>query len=283
MIKRIFLFLLMFSFCSGSFLSAEVIRMGVYPIFKAYILAETFGPIAERIEEETGYRVTLSSAPDFSGFIRNCEEGMFDLVWINLAGYLRLSDSGRFRAVAAGYPGFRGAVVVRKDSGISKLEDLEGGKIIAVAKHSVAGYLFFRNLMHDLGYEAGRDYQVDFNENMEAIPFFVINGIYDAAVFNKDLYIHSPIYSKTENLLRVLEESILIPQFPFAVTEDMDPDTADRIERAICSLEMDCNPGNMILERLNLEGIIPVDDSYYDDFRVEYGKIRAYGSTKAGD
>jgi phosphonate transport system substrate-binding protein len=252
----------------------DALILGIYPMFNARTAIQLFSPIARSIEDATGRRVELVTAPNQDSFSERLAEGRYDIVYLCNACYLRAREQIGLRALANGYPDFRGVVMVRADSDIRRLEDLRGRRVLAVAPHSLAGYLFLRNELADLGMREGEDYSVEFNDNIEALPFLVINGSFDAVSFSEDIYFRTAIYEETSSQLRILAQSIPIPQFPFAVSPWVDGELADSIRRAIIDFDGDSEEERIVLRRLRLEGFKAMDDEGFAEFAELYEKIR---------
>ena len=206
----------------SSVFAKEMLRFGVFPVFSPKTLIVLFSPIAAQIEMLTGVEVKLVSAPDWESFSRRTLEGDYDLIWTINSLYFKASDEAGYYAIVGGMPELNGVVMVRKDSNICSLRDLSGKKIIAVDQKSYAGYLFFRTAMAELSLYPQRDYIVDFNENIESLPFLVINRQYDAVVFSRQVYAGSSIYDSTNDQFKTIAVSKSIPRFPFAVNRNLD-------------------------------------------------------------
>lgn len=275
--KRFVIFLLIIILFAPAVLPADdVIKFGVFPVFNPKTMVKMFNPIAERISVFTGSEVSMVTAPGRLEFEERTSDGEYDLIWTSNASFLRAKNQSGYIAVAGGEPAFTGVVMVRKDSNIKTLEDLRGKSIVSTYARSVAGYLFFRNKMLDLGMYPGVDYNVSFNGNIESLPFLVINKRYDAVVFSDDTYLRTDIYEQTHRQLTVISQSIEIPQFPFAVHPDLDKYTRASIQSALISISSESDSGRQILEDLKLNRIDSKTNEDFDEFEVLYNQIKSY-------
>ncbi len=275
--KKVFILtVILLSFILQSLSSDGELIFGVYPVFNSKTLIKLFQPVAESIERSAGISVRLVSAPDWETFNQRTLDGRYDLIWTNNALYFKASDLTGYYAIASGVPDLNGVVMVRDDSSIYSLKDLEGKKIVAIAEESFAGYLFFRTGMADLGLYSPDDFSVEFNEDIESLPFLVLNGFYDACVFSEQIYFDSTIYQNTNEKLRIIAYSIDIPRFPFAVKPGTDPELVKKIQTGIMTITSGTEKGRVVLEQLNLESFILRQDSDYAEFRSIYQKITDY-------
>jgi len=255
---------------------AEVpLRFGIFPVYKPKTIVKMFKLISEQIELQTGIPVQLVTAPSRNDFDERAIRGEYDIIWSSNAGFFKIRDAAGFRIIAGGEPTFTGVVMVRADSGIEAVEDLEGCNIVSTNPYSLAGYLFFRNMMSEKNLFIDQDYTVSFNGNIEALPFLVINRKFDAVVFSEDTYLQSEIYLQTHDQLNIIARSIDIPQFPFAVSPEIDEHTASEIRSVLTSITKDTAEGRRILDSLKLDRIVVKNNSDYKEFEELYLKIKS--------
>ncbi|MBN2656276.1 MAG: phosphate/phosphite/phosphonate ABC transporter substrate-binding protein [Spirochaetales bacterium] len=245
--------------------------MGLYPIYDAKTMIRLFAPIAKQLEEDTGYSIQLLSSPDKMEFNTKTLKGYFDIAWVSNSCYMEAREIGSICAIARGTPSFRGIVMVRKDRGIDRIEQLMGLQIGAIGRYSLAGYLFLKNDLFEAGIDMDRDCIVEFNLKPEAIPFRVYDRIYDAGVFSEDTLIESPLYNSIRSEMKIIHTSIPIPPFPFIVKTDMDPELANTIQNSLSRISGESEKYRGIMKDLNLDRLVAVNDSDYDEF-IDYYK-----------
>jgi len=256
--------------------AAEPIKFGIFPMSELKTMVRLFAPVAARLESDLNLQVQIVSAPTRNIFNERTINGRYDLVWTCNACYLKAHEKSGLTAIARGGPPFKGVVIVRKDSDINQLKDLKNKKIIAVGRHSIAGFLFLRNRLADLNILESRDVSFTFVGNVESIPFKVHNRSFDAGVFSKDAYFRSVIYDNIKNNLKILASSVDIPQFPFAVKKGMNRSLKLRIQSVLASITQSDPDGLRILEALKFDKIEAANDTDYDEFRELYQKTKYY-------
>lgn len=279
--KCFFLFLAGLS--AFSLFPQEILRFGLFPLYDAKTMIRLFSPLSDRMEEATGCKIQLFSAPDKETFQRRTLENQYDLVWTSNAFYFDAHDEGGWHAIVRGTPSFCGIVMARKDSGIDVLEDLRGRMIAGISAVSLAGYLFLRNDLADLGLYPREDYQIEFYERSESIPFIIHSGTVDAGVFSEDTLVRSRILGAIRDDLKIIHRSVPIPQFPLAAGPDFDPVLAEKIRAALGGLTADDTVLGRSLTELNLESLEAVTDEDYEPFRQLYLRVRDYSRERPGE
>lgn len=277
-------FIVLFMGMGFSFLFPQnTLRFGLFPLYDAKTMIRLFSPLTLELEEATGCNIQLFSAPDKETFHRRTLENRYDLIWTSNAFYFDAHAVAGWYAILRGTPSFYGILMVRKDSGIENLEDLRGKKIAAISTVSLAGYLFLRNDLADLGLYPGEDYQIDFFERSESIPFMINSGTVDAGVFSEDTLVRSSILGTIRDNLKTIHRSIPIPQFPVAVCSDFDPLLVEKIQAALGGFSADHTELGRSLTELNLTGLEAVSDDDYESFRRLYLKVRDYPRERVGE
>ncbi|MCB2184284.1 MAG: phosphate/phosphite/phosphonate ABC transporter substrate-binding protein [Desulfobulbaceae bacterium] len=245
----------------------NAIKFSIFPYKSPQTIFRLFSPIAKRIQEKTGKKVNVVSAPDFDTFVERGIKGEYDLALPCVTCFFMMQPAG-YHVIARGEPFFHGGVITRKDSGITSLEQLKGKKIAAIGRHSFAGFMFLKLPMHERGLSTEEDMHFHFLKKNDSIIFGVLNKKYDAGVIRLDS-LNSPMFEAIRDTVTIINKSPQIPQFPFVVKDGIDPE----IISAVLDILTGLNPGNeedkKVLRSLGLQKIVPAQDSDYDTF----GKI----------
>lgn len=244
---------------------SEVIRFGVYPYETARSIYSLYAPLAKRIEEKTGKKVELVSAPDQIIFTGKAREGAYDLALVSPNTFFKIQAAG-YHVIARGEPPFYGAVIVRNDSGISKPGQLRGKKIAAIGKYSYGGYLFFRQELAALGISPDRDVVFTLLDKVDSVILSVVNKQYDAGVIRADT-LNRPTFDQVRDKVRIISRSPEIPQFPFVIKDSVDPDTVRLIREVLTAITPDQMEDSTILKSLQIDRIVVAQDSDFETFR----------------
>lgn len=131
--------------------NSHVYTIGIVPQFEIRHIRKIWNPIIDEIEKESGVRLQLIGSPNIPDFENEFNAGRFDFAYMNpyhmlvaekTQGYIPLvRDNGRK---------LHGILVVRKDSKIHSVKDLNGKKIAFPAPNALGASLLMRaNLTND--------------------------------------------------------------------------------------------------------------------------------------
>ncbi|MFT6103003.1 MAG: phosphonate transport system substrate-binding protein, partial [Candidatus Endobugula sp.] len=100
---------------------------GVVPQQSAQRLANLWGPVFAYVSKETGVKLQFKTAKNIPEFEKRLMAGDYDFAYMNPYHFTIFNQNPGYRAVAVrkGQP-IKGIIVVRKDSAIQSLEELEG-------------------------------------------------------------------------------------------------------------------------------------------------------------
>jgi len=136
-------------FCSIFSVTAQteqkVYTIGIVPQFEIRHIRKIWNPILNEIKKKTGYKLKFVGSPTIPDFESEFSAGSFDFAYMNpyhaliankKQGYIPLvRDNGRE---------LQGILVVRKDSGIDSVKDLNGAKISFPAPNALGASLLMR-------------------------------------------------------------------------------------------------------------------------------------------
>ena len=133
----------------------RVFTFGVVPQQSSSVLAKKWGPLIQRIGQQSGIDLVYRTAPNIPAFEQNLAAGKYDLAYMNPYHYTVFSKSPGYRAMAkAKDRKIHGILVSHKDSGISSIEEL-GGKTLAFPSPAAFAASIAKNTLHSLAQIAG--------------------------------------------------------------------------------------------------------------------------------
>jgi phosphonate transport system substrate-binding protein len=244
---------------------AGTITFGLYPYQSARSLYSLYLPIAKRIEEKTGRKVELLSAPDQQAFTEKAHLEVYDLALVSPFCLFKIQSAG-YSVVARGEPSFHGAAIVRADSDITSSGQLRGRKVAAIGRYSYGGYLFLRDELAGQGISPERDVEFAFLDKTDSVILGVMNRHYDCGVIRADT-LNRPDLAALRDKVRIIAKSPAIPQFPFVVRKSMDPETVRLIREVLTAIAPERQEDNGILASLQIERIVAARDADYEPFR----------------
>ncbi len=251
--------------------SAEI-TFGILPRLSSEVLYGMFKPLAEYLSKETGEKVSIVIPKDFTAFKEAVRTGQVDLAFANPLVYVQLKKVAPISPLALAVESkagrrFRGIIIARTDSGIGKVQDLKGKKIVFVEKDSAAGYIF--QLLHLSN--AGLNVKSDFT----TLPFAMKHDKVTMAVFNKEADaggIREDDLEKMKNKVDLSQIKIVAytdyyPNWPMFVTSKMHKTAAMKIRDALLRIKPEDAETSRILVAAGLTGFTPIGDKDYDQLR----------------
>jgi phosphonate transport system substrate-binding protein len=249
----------------------ETVRLGLIPTEGGADIVKRFQPLIDHLERTLGVKVEAQSASDYAGVITAMAHKHIDFAYLGPKSYTEAAEKANAQAVALernkkGEPGYYGVLISRKDSGIRTLEDARGRVFAFTDPNSTSGYLvpnvlFYRDLKVD-----PRDYfkEVKFSGSHGASILAVKNGSIEvAATNNKDLDRMAEKGQAAWDDFNILWKSELIPGSPMCVRSDL----PESLKAAFAGALMMFNANKQGLEKLQIGGYLPADDTTYDVIR----------------
>lgn len=131
--------------------SKQVYSIGIVPQFEIRHLRKIWNPIIEEIKKNTGIELTLIGSPTIPDFEKEFNEGRFDFAYMNPYHVLIANKSQKYiPLIKDNGRKLHGILVVRKDSNIKSVQDLNGKKIAFPAPNALGASLLMRaNLTND--------------------------------------------------------------------------------------------------------------------------------------
>ena len=145
------LYVTLLAILTGPVAAAEIYTFGIVPQTSASRVAKDWTPILKYLEERTGKQFRFATARSMPLFSQRVAESKYDFVYLNPDDYVKYQDRDRYHAIArARNLKLKGIIVVRKDSPLEKLDELNN-KDLAVPAHAFASDTLPRAALHDNG------------------------------------------------------------------------------------------------------------------------------------
>ncbi len=247
------------------------IIMGIFPRRSAIDTARLFKPLADYLTSELGRPVELALSRDFKSFWKGVEQGRFDLVHYNQYHYVKSHRLYGYRVILKneehGMSTISGTLVVRKDSGFTRVADLRGKKIVfGGGRSAMQSYIVATYLLRQGGLRPG-DYEEQFTitpPNAILAPYY---GEADAGGIG-DAVIKLPVITRKidTSQLTFLAKSKQLAHLPWAVDSSMPDELAKRLQDIMSALHKS-EEGRAVLESAVLTRLHKADDKEYDPHR----------------
>lgn len=257
----------------------DALTIGIFPRRNATLTTKLFSPLAEHLSRELGREVQLMTAKDFPAFWEGVEAGRYDIVHYNQYHYIK--SANQYEVIASneefGESLISGSIFVRRDSGITRLDQLRGRSIIfGGGKDAMMSYIMPRYLLLQAGLLPG-----DIEEKFANSPPNSLLAVHyrqaDAGGAGS-VVINLPVVKKiidTEDLVAIAESEKIV-QLPWAIKRTLPEELKGHVQDLLVSLH-ESDGGLAILEAANLTGIHPRMDTDYDQCRAIIANIESSG------
>lgn len=204
-------------------------------------------------------KVSLFPAADYDGVVQGLLGGTLDYAELGASGYAKiyLEDANAVEPILTtvqtdGSTGYYSIMVARKDSGITKIEDLKGKKLGFADPDSTSGYLIpVVTLPEALGGVAVKDYfaETGFGGGHENLVLEVVKGNFDAGTTWgsgvgewKDGYTSGNLAKMVEKGILDMDDLVeiwkspLIPNGPIVVRTSLDANVKSTFKQFMVDL-----------------------------------------------
>lgn len=259
-----------------------VLRIGFMNCNTEQETQQRFRPLARYLAEKLGAEV-IAVPVNTEEFEERFAKGEFDLTHTNSLLYLILKEHHNLQLLAAekrGHFGARsaGTIVARKGSGITKLADIRGKRMVFGPMMAPTGYLAQYDLMLRNGIDPEKDlayYAIPAGSfKHEKLVYGVLFGQYDvAAAPALDLEVMAAEGKIAADDFIVLGQSELIPYCTFGAAQKTDPALVEKVRQALLELKPEDTveiDGERIrvLKSAWVDGFEQLLDSDYDPIRA---------------
>ena len=254
------------------------ITIAILPCADVVMTFKKFNPLATYLKRETGLDVRLVVPKDSVEFEKDVKNGDIDFAFQDPYTYVRLAKVYNRDALlrALTREGSRvqsGVVIVRKDSGTDKMENLRGKTVMFGPKLSATTWVVAKMLFEQRGLNIDEDLSAYSNGRCcEDVAFNVYIKAVDAGVVcDHFLEEHS---EKQKELgidpkdIVVIDRTRLIPTNVFAANRKVNENVIATISQALLRLEQEKQGHKKILYPAELGGFEKSADEDYNDVRM---------------
>lgn len=261
----------------------KVLRVGAIPSEDSQKVRAAYKPLVDYLEKQTGMKVELFVATDYSGVIEAMRSGKLDVAYFGPFSYIMAADKANAEAFAVEQKkdsgtSYRSIVITSPESGINSLEDLKGHSFAFVDPASTSGNLVPRSFLKKKGIDPDQDFKsVIYAGGHDACELAVKNHKVDAAADaddNYDLMKANGLISDKD--IKVIFTSDPIPNSPWAWRKDLPSDLKAKIKTAFLNMAQN-DPNGMGKIGKGIEQYVETNDAAYNGIR-EIAKIMNIGA-----
>jgi diguanylate cyclase (GGDEF)-like protein len=257
--KSVFLLLLLATLYLTEAAAGEVLRVGILSFRPVEVTRAQWAGLAPLLEKALpGKQVDLVVLP-YPELDAAAKVGVLDFMLTNPEHFILLRSRHGVTAIATlvrlendrPLANLAGVIFTRADRyDIVTLDDLAGKTVAAVVEQALGGYLLGAWELEKRGIKGVRyrftgqphDRVVDAVLKGEADAGFVRSGVLEAQEAKGKLHLdaRSPLKilnRQAQDGFPQLHSTLLVPEFPFAVSRDVDPETVRTVTRTLLAIE----------------------------------------------
>ncbi|MFC4025340.1 phosphate/phosphite/phosphonate ABC transporter substrate-binding protein [Oceanobacillus longus] len=264
----------------------ETLVIGFVPSQDSDTIADTIEPLAERLGEELDIEVQGQVMTNYNALVEAMGANQVHVGFIPAFGYVLANEQYDveviLKSIRYGSGTYKAQYVVRNDSGIESLADLEGKTWAYGDQGSTSGYLFPANeLMEEFGYDTAAELESDFfggtvqtgGHDNSAIA--VLEGDADVATTFDDVRTElEEEYPTVMDDLKILGYTQEIPNDTISVTKELDDEFVQQIKDTFLSFNEDEEMIQIMNEVYNWDEIDEASDEEYQVVKDTYAKFK---------
>jgi len=243
--------------------------IGFIPQGNAVFMVKKWQPLADYLAKELDMPVEMVFRRSYREIITALSNAEIDVCLTGSFVYVQTREETNIRPLVRrkkyGSDLYHSIVVVRKDSQINSLKDLQGKKFAFTDEDSTAGYLLPVAMMRQRGISDPERYfsEVIYTGNHDSALLAVHTCSVDGVALSTTRW--RPENPKVKEL-KIIWKSEPVPLGPFSVRGGLDKDLAQRIEEAF--LKIGKTPETRDLsDHIQIEGFEEASDIDYDIIR----------------
>lgn len=236
------------------------LSFGIVPQQTATRTVNLWSGLLKEIERRSGYRIKLKPAQDIPSFERRLATGEFDLVYMNPYEYTVYQRKLGYQAFAREEKQLQGLIVVRRDSPIQKLADLQGRTLALVPAAFAATMLPLAHLR-----QQGISVTPKFVSSHESVYLAIIRGTYQAGGGVRRTF--EQMVPEMRADLRILWAAPPVTPHAIAAHPRVPRAVVEQLQRVLVELKQD-PAGRSLLQEQGFTGFILAQDKDWDDIRA---------------
>ncbi|MFD1851762.1 phosphate/phosphite/phosphonate ABC transporter substrate-binding protein [Oceanobacillus bengalensis] len=264
----------------------ETLVIGFVPSQDSDTIADTIEPLAERLGEELGIEVQGQVMTNYNALVEAMGANQVQVGFIPAFGYVLANEQYDveviLKSIRYDSGTYKAQYVVRADSGIETLADLEGKVWAYGDQGSTSGYLFPANeLMEEFGYDTAAELETEFfsgtvqSGGHDNSALAVYNGDADVATTFDDVRTElEEEYPDVMDKLTILDYTQEIPNDTISVTKELDDEFVQKIKDVFLSFNEDDEMIKIMNEVYNWDAIDEASDEEYQVVKDTYAKFK---------
>jgi phosphonate transport system substrate-binding protein len=229
---RIVALALFFGLVAPTSAAEQTLKFGVVPQFDARRIQSIWQPVLDALEKQSGHHFELIGSPSIPEFEKQFLAGDFDFAYMNPYHLIKAHKSQGYMPLVrdVGRTMF-GIVVVRKDSPIQEVKELDGKSVAFPAPNALGAALIPRT-------EFGETYKINIQpEYVRSHSSVYLNVVTGQTVAGGG--VQKTLQKQPANIrdaLKIIYETPQVAPHPIAVHPRVDKATRDKVRQAFLQL-----------------------------------------------
>lgn len=230
----------------------------VVPQFERRTLFSIWQPIVDRLEKRTGLHLRLVTSLSVSDYESDVLNGHYDFIYLNPYMMPVVAESPGYVPLVRDARPIHGILVVRKDSPLQSVADLQGKSLAVPSMTALGASLLLRA---ELDRQYGVKTRAVIAKTHSSVFLHVINGFADAGgSVQKALGEQDP---RIQGALRVLHRTVAAPSHPLAAHRRIPVEVREKLRQAF--IELGSTPeGRALLEKIPMQTPVAAELEDYD-------------------
>lgn len=259
--------------CSGSNSSAvdtanpSKLVVALLPDEDAATVIQDNEGLAKHLEDTLGKEIELFVTTDYSSMIEAASNGRLDLAYFGPLSYVLAktrSDLDPFAArLKEGSTTYTSIIIGSVDAGVDEFSDIEGQTVAFGDPASTSSRLFPELTLANADLKSGENYEAVFLGGHDAVALAVQNGNAQAGGLSRPIFESLVAEGMIDpEKVTIIAESDPIPQYPWTMRSDLDPELKEEIRTAFLDLNDEA-----VLGPFKADGFAAMEDKDYDSIR----------------
>ncbi|MDH5183480.1 MAG: phosphate/phosphite/phosphonate ABC transporter substrate-binding protein [Gammaproteobacteria bacterium] len=246
--------------------AAKTYVFSVVPQYPVNVLYKDWSPLLEELGKQTGFKFKLQLADSIPEFERDLLLGNYDFAYANPFHTVMAHKSQSYRPIIRDNSSrLKGILVVRKDSKIHTVQQLQDSSIAFPSPNAFASSLFMKTQLIN---KEKISFQTRYAEShTNTIRYVLLGKSIAGSVVSRTLEKQRP---EAKNNLRTIYQTPEILPHPILAYPSVDTEAAQRFQQGILELSKTAK-GQQLLENVHMQ--IPVISSYAEYKNLESLKL----------
>ncbi len=245
-------------------MAGEKLIFGSVAMDTPAVMHKRLKPLTKYLSKRLNKRVILKLSPNMGAAINEAAKGMVDIAYLTPVAYLRAHEKGNaqliVKTVTKGKASFKLVIVVKENSPIKTVQDLQGKSFAFGDKRA----LLQRATIVGAGIKLSQFKEYRFIGHYDNIARAVMNNDFDAGILKDTM-----AYKWQGKGLRILYASPALPPYNIVASKNVSKEMLKELKQIFLSLDKN-NPDHL--------KVIKAIDKKYDGFAAtsdaEYDVIR---------